>query len=139
MLSQNRISRKQRRKLFNGKRASIALLLAVILVILVVGNKYRSIISTLIENKIGALTLKRQFQIADSLAFSVGKSFELNINPKIDTTLVDSEGKPYRRIFQPWPSGLPLYYYAERIQANARDLEIGCDCIDSLNLEAINK
>jgi len=133
MLSQDRISRKQRRKLFNSKRASIALLLAVILLILVVGNNYRNIISTLIENKIGALTLKRQFQIADSLAFSVGKSFELNRSPEIDTTLIDSEGKPYRRIFQPWPSRLPLYYYAERIQAKAQELEIGCDCIDSLN------
>lgn len=133
MLSQDRISRKQRGKLFDSKLASIALLLAVILLFLVVGNKYRSIISTLIENKIGALTLNRQFLIADSLAFSVGKNFELNRSPEIDTTLINLEGKPYRRIFQPWPSGLSLYYYAERIQAKARKFEIDCDCVDSSN------
>ncbi len=114
MISNDRISRKQRLKTSKNRNAGIALVLAIILLLLVVGGKY----GTWIANRLDVSRIKDIFHKTspdeiDSLVFRTARSFGLNNPPDAHTDVEASTGT---RFTQPWPSRVPLVIYARRIQ-----------------------
>jgi len=144
MISNDRISRKQRLKALNNKKARIALILALILILLVVGKTYRTQLGILLDNKLVKSILRDRIpEDADSLAFQTGYSFQLNNSPEVDTVFRDTTGIGFKRITQPWPSELPLVFYARRLQELSGNFGVDCNCVmfgenDSLVCELIS-
>ncbi|UCC79943.1 MAG: hypothetical protein JSW64_00890 [Candidatus Zixiibacteriota bacterium] len=125
MISNDRISRKQRLKTSKNRNAGIALVLAVILLLLVVGGKYR----TRIGNALDVSALNKIFQKispddVDSLVFQTARSFGLNSLPEVNTAVA---GSSRVRFTQLWPSRMPLVIYARRIRELSGKSGIGFD------------
>ncbi|UCE66578.1 MAG: hypothetical protein JSU85_00765 [Candidatus Zixiibacteriota bacterium] len=144
MISNDRISRKQRLKTLKNKKAGIALVLALILISLVVGKTYRTQLGILLESS----SIKNVFQKnspdeLDSLVIQTGRGFRLNNPTEVDTAFQDTTGIRRMRFLQPWPSGLPLEFYARKLQELTGKSGINCNCVmfgrdDSLVCELIS-
>lgn len=126
-----RLSRKERRRLTANKKAPIALGLAVLLLLLVLGNtQWRRI-----ERFFGSDDLGEIQALADSIAIQAGESFYMSDSSYTDS-LLNQPGAPegshiIRRIRQPWPDHLPFEFYVERLQELSRVNGLICDCIES--------
>jgi len=126
-----RLSRKERRRLTANKKAPIALGLAVLLLLLILGNTQRQRIELLFRlDDLGEIQA-----LAYSIAIQTGESFHLSDSCYTDSLLTqpgDPEGGHIiRRIRQPWPDHLPFEFYVERLRKLSRDNGLSCDCIES--------
>lgn len=99
--------------------------LAILLLLLVVGRKY----GTRIADTLDVSGIKNIFHQAspddiDSLVFQTARSFGLNNSP--EASFADA-GSSIVRFMQPWPSHIPLEFYARRAQEMSGEWGIGCD------------
>ncbi len=126
-----RLSRKERRLLNVSKKAPIALGLAVLLFLLILGNTqwWR------IERLFGSDDPGETRALAYSVAIQTGESFHLSDSSYTDSLLTQPGGPDgdyiIPRIRQPWPSYLPYEFYVERLRELSRDNGLTCDCIES--------
>ncbi len=131
MSNLQRLSRKERRRLTANKNAPIALGLAALLLLLIVGNtQWRRIEGLFLSDDPGEIQA-----LAHSLAIQAGESFHLSDSSYTDSLLTqpgESDGSHIiRRIRQPWPDNLPFEFYVERLRKLSRDNGLTCDCIES--------
>ncbi len=144
MISNDRISRKQRLQTLKNKKAGIALVLALILISLVIGKTYRTQLGNLLESSyVKSILQKNSRDDLDSLVIETGHSFRLNNPTEVDSAYQDTAGIRRVRVLQPWPSGLPLEFYARKLQELAGKSGINCNCVmfggdDSLVCELIS-
>ena len=83
MISGDRISRKQRLKSFGRRKARIALILALILAALVVGDTFSTKIAKLYDHSfIAGIFQSRYAEGLDSLAVKTGRDFLLTGSPE---------------------------------------------------------
>ncbi len=127
----NRLSRKERRRLTASKKAPIALTLAVLLLLLVLGNtQWRRVERFFRSDDLGQIQT-----LADSIAIQAGESFYLSDSSYTDSLLNQfgetEGGHIIRRIRQPWPDYLPFEFYVERLRELSRDNGLNCDCVES--------
>jgi|GEM_PF-5742486 len=130
MISNDRISRKQRLRALSDNKAKIALILALILILLVIGKTYKAQFEILLSNRLfnnifeGGIS-----KDVDSLVIKTSRSFIMSSIPKIDTVSHDSAGIVFMRISQAWPFELPLVFFAQRLQEMSRISGIDCNCV----------
>jgi hypothetical protein len=130
MITNERISRKQRLKAFGRRKTGIAIVLALVLITLVIIKTYQGKFSELLnESFVGDIFRGSYAENLDSLAIRVGHSFLLNNHPESSTVSGDSAGISYRRVRQPWPSALPLIFYSRSIQNVCDKYGIKYSCV----------
>jgi hypothetical protein len=130
MISNDRISRKQRLRTLRNYKAKIAVALAIVLILMVTGR----IIGPRLGSVVKKTPLVNIFHSGgsdkpDSVAIRMGLSFRLSKAAGADTVFQDSLTINLIRIKQPWPSGLPFEYYAQRIQEVSKESGIDCNCV----------
>jgi hypothetical protein len=127
-----RLSREERRRLTSNRYAPIALGLAILLLVLILGHTYWS----RIERLFGSQDLDELQEIAYHIAMQTGESFHLSDSCYTDsllTQLTDLQSDHIiRRIRQPWPDHLPFEFYVERLRELSRENGLTCDCIESV-------
>jgi len=128
MITGDRISRKQRLKSFGRRKAKIALILALILAVLVIGNTFRMKFTAMYNHSfIADIFQGRYAQGLDSLAVKTGRDFLLTRSPEPLGESSDSASVSIQKVYQPWPSAMPLLYYSREIQKACDDHGIECD------------
>jgi hypothetical protein len=128
MISNDRISRKQRLKTLRNYKARIALILAVILLLLIVGKNYKTQLGILLGNiPVKGILNKSGSGGIDSLVFQTGYSFGLNNPPVSDTTAYDTSGSYHVRYTQLWPPGVPFEFYVKKMQELSGKSGIDCE------------
>ena len=127
----DRISRTERKRLRGGKKAAIALSLALILLCLVFGKSYRDEIGRFLANSLFNTGDNSRFiALADSLIISTTADFDLTDSLLADSAITGTDGQSYRRYRQAWPSRLPFEFFVERIQKVSRERGLDCSCAE---------
>lgn len=127
----DRISRSERRKFKNVKKARIALSLAVALSLLVIGNAYLNDIERFLTRSLFGFSENAEFPLlADSLIARTSADFRLSDSLSVDSVITPIDGISYRRFRQPWPNKLPFEFYIERLQRLCRENSLYCECTD---------
>jgi hypothetical protein len=137
MISDDRISRKHRPGRFKNRKALIAYLLAIILLALVIVVILKGRVGEIIEERIiKKMISSRPPASADSLALWVGGSFMLSNTPSVvDASRGDSG--VVSRVIQPWPSGLSMMVYANRLKRSAVESGFRCECVEFGNNDSL--
>ncbi len=132
MKNQGRLSRKLRGKLYRDNKKNIALILAFLLIILVVGNyRLESLKNFVSRNLPGKSGLKELSQLAGSMVVDIDRSFFLDDSTRVGQDLLLPDGRSVMSMTQPWPAALPLVIYAEKIEREAGSRGFSCDCVES--------
>ena len=127
----DRISRSERRKFKNVKKARIALSLAVALSLLVIGKAYLNDIERFLARSLFRFSENTEFPLlVDSLIARTSADFRLSDSLSIDSVITPIDGVSYRRFRQPWPNKLPFEFYIERLQRLCRENSLYCECTD---------
>jgi len=133
----DRISRKQRKKLYNEPKTKIALALSLILLILIVVNDQMDNILDLLPKGIAVGMTEEEFNsAADSLTARLDNEF--GFSDKISKgKSIDGDDLNARSYTQPWPKYLPFISYSQRIERLASEFGLVSNCVESVKKERL--
>lgn len=104
------------------------MILALVLAVLVIGNTFRTKFSEMYSHSFIAGIFQNGYaQGLDSLTVRTGRDFLLSRSPELAEASDDSAGVSVQRVYQPWPSAMPLLFYSSEIQKACDDYGIECD------------
>jgi hypothetical protein len=127
----NRISSKQRRKLYKDSKAKLALALALFLLVVVLIYTQYGLIYKLIKNKYFTEDIKSTSEKADLIVKQTSDFFGFNRILDSHNENADSINTKVNYYTQPWPVHLPFVYYSRAVSKFARSRGFRVDCVES--------